>query len=68
MSVKIRKHGKNEYKNGLLDIHLTEGDEVELTQDQFVKMRADIGVVRYRSEIEVIAPARLRSVEDYFKA
>lgn len=66
--VTIRFHGDGEYKNGLLGILLVRGDEVELTQEQFVQMRADLGKVRYRSEIEVLAPAKLRSVGDYFKA
>lgn len=64
--VKIRFHGDGEYKNGLLGILLVRGDEVELTQERFVQMRADLGPSRYRSEIEVLKPASLRSVKDYF--
>ncbi len=66
--VRIKFHGLTAYDNGLLDIHLKTGDQVEITKEKYVQFRADLGEVRFRSEVEIIQPSKLRRVKEYFKA
>lgn len=65
--VHIKFHGTN-YANGLLDLNLREGDQVEITEETYTQMRKDLGEVRFRSEIEILSPAKLRQVKEYFRA
>ena len=60
--IKIKFHGQTAFDNGLLDIHLKIGDTVELTKAQYLGMRKDMSEPRFRSEVEILSPAKLRQV------
>ena len=65
--IEIKFHGTN-YDNGLLKIHLREGDQAEITKEQYKQMRSDLGEIRFRSEVEILSPKNLRTVKEYFRA
>jgi hypothetical protein len=64
--VSIKFHGTN-YDNGLLFLHLRNGDLAALTPEQYTMMREDLGEIRFRSEVEIIKPPKLRQVGEYFR-
>lgn len=65
--IKILFHGSGEYANGLLKIHLDKYSPF-LTMDEstYKHFREDLGVIRFRSEIEILEPKSMRTVDEYF--
>ena len=66
--IKIRFHGDGEYSNGLLRIRLDKYSPF-LTMDEstYKHFREDFGVIRFRSEIEILEPKSMRKLEEYFE-
>ena len=65
--MKIKYWGHGNYDNGSLSLHLKRDDVVDITPDTFTKLKADLGIVRFRSEVEILSPAKMRNVSEYFK-